>query len=96
MCAYEKQARRTLDLASRENKALGPVVKRVQRSVPIHPDVLKEADVPHPKDYTVKESVRLEKVVNENQITSFPRVLFRRIVPDTALCAALFFPIYVC
>jgi hypothetical protein len=63
--AYEKQARRTLDLASRENKALGPVVKRVQRSVPIHPDVLKDTDVPHLKDYTVKESERLEKVVNK-------------------------------
>ncbi len=65
MRAYEKQARRTFDLASRENKPLGPVVKRVQRSISIHPDALKNTDVPHLKDYTVKESVRLEKVVNE-------------------------------
>lgn len=49
------------DLASLENKALAPIVIRVQRSVPLHSVTLKGTDAPHPKDYTVKESQGLEK-----------------------------------
>lgn len=56
-----------LDLVSQENKALTPNVIRVQRSVQLHSTDQKDANVHQPKDYTVKESMGLDKVVKEGR-----------------------------